>query len=107
MRQTVRSLEQRVLAHCAHIGVNPPLAAVRRFALLRWIESRWYLADKLDTDRRDLLEDLAFRLRLHEPAPGTPLCTPDLPGCILEIAHAPAYAVWPDAPLCVSMRDLV
>ena len=106
MRATVRSLEARVSAHCQQVGINPPAAAIRRFALLRYIESAWWIAAKLDTERADLLEDLAFRLRLHEPHADTTLCLPDLPGCIVAASSPDAYAPWPDAPLCLSFRDL-
>lgn len=106
MRNKIRSLESRVLLHCSQLGIKPPRAAVRRFALLRCMESEWWQAGKLDTERQELLEDLAFRMRLHEPASNTPLCVPDLPDCIHAIADHPSYARWPDAPLCISMRDL-
>ena len=106
MRSIVRSLEGRVSAHCQQVGINPPHAAIRRFAILRYVEAAWWLAAKLDTERADLLEDLAFRLRLHEPHADTPLCFPDIPGCIASVASPEAYATWPDAPLCISFRDL-
>ena len=106
MRPTVRSLESRVARHCAQLGVAAPLAAIRRFSTLRYVESAWWLAAKLDTERADLLEYLAFRLRLDQPHEDTPLCLPDLPCCIVSVAPLGAYAPWPDAPLCMSFRDL-
>lgn len=76
---------------------------MRRYASLRWIESRWYLEKDMEQDRRDLLETLAAKLRLFDIDPGSPLCVPDLPDCVMPAKAAP----WPDdEPLMIGVRDL-
>lgn len=106
MRPHIRAVERRLSAHCQQLGIRPPPAALRRYALLRWIEACWWLADRLTPERADLLADLAERLRLDRPADDTPLCSPDLADCIWQTIDPARYAPWGSNLLMVSMRDL-
>lgn len=101
-REETRSLLARLRLHCEICGMRPPAVALRRYASLRWVESRWYLEKDMDQDRRDLLESLAAKLRLFDLRPDSPLCRPDLPDCTMPQDGAP----WPDAPLMIGVRDL-
>lgn len=74
--------------------------------MLRWIESSWWLADKMTPERADLLADLAERLRLERPADDTALCSPDLADCMWQTVDPAIYAEWGSNLLMVSMRDL-
>lgn len=105
-RILVRSLLARLRAHCEQIGIRPPRRALLRYASLRFIESRWWLSDKLSDERRDLLDLLGSRLRLGEVQRGTPICLPDLPDSIASEIDKSLLAPWGDSDLMISLRDL-
>lgn len=104
-RAQTRALRARLTEHCAGAGINPPALALRRYASLRWLESRWWLRDKMYNERKDLLEDLAFRLRLDKLQPGTPMVAPDLPDCLLPVCGL-ACRAWGGVECMAGMRDL-
>lgn len=106
MRNRCRALVTRLRTHCDQLGMRPPDAALRRYATLRHIESCWWMAGKMTEERRELLDELAERLRLDEPAPDTPLCSPDLADCIWQRIEPGRYARWGGQVLMISMRDL-
>ena len=103
MRESIRALVERLQQHAALCGISPPVRALRRYAVLRALDASWWLASKMDEERRELLHELAYRLRLHEPPKGTPICSADLPR---GFPRAAGLADWPDAPLLVSLDDL-
>ena len=105
-RSETAGLIARLRAHCEQIGINPPDRALRRYASLRYIEAHWWLASSVTADRLELLETLAFRLRLDRLERGTPLCGPDLANCVRGLVADSVLAAWPDAPLMDSLRDL-
>jgi len=106
MRDRCRALMDRLRAHCDQLGMNPPDSALRRYATLRHIESCWWLAGKMTEERLELLEELAERLHLDTPAPGTTICSPDLADSIWRQVDPSAYARWDGQVLMISMRDL-
>lgn len=105
MRERCRWLIVRLRTHCDQLSIKPPTAALRRYATLRHLESCWWLASRMTEERRELLEELAERLRLDEPAQDTPLCSPDLADSIWQRIDPAHYARWA-GPLMISMRDL-
>ena len=107
MKPAIRSLMARMRAHCDQIGIRPPDAALRHYALLRWLESCWWLAPKINPDRAEMLADFAYRLRLHELKRGTPLCLPDIAMAVRAEIDPAALAPWPDEPLMVSVHELL
>ena len=106
MRLKVRALAGRLRTHCEQIGIAPPDIALRRYATLRYIESCWWLRDKMTADRQEVLDDLAERLRLDAPTRDTPICSPDLADSVWQRVSPASYAPWADNALMVSMRDL-
>lgn len=105
-RALTRSLLGRLRQHCALIGINPPLWPMRRYASLRYIESRWWLRAKMTEERADDLEVLANRLRLVDTPVDSPLCLPDVATCVVNQINPARLAPWGDEPLMLSVRDL-
>lgn len=108
VRQIARGIEARVSEHCGLAGIAPPPAVVRRYAVVRAIESRWWLRGRLSVEALELAEEFGVRMGLCTPAAGSPLIWPDLLLALRESAPpCTAYAEWPDAgPLPVGLLEL-
>ncbi len=104
-RAETRAIRARLGAHCEQIGIRPPAVALRRYASLRWLESRWYLRAKMYDERTDLLDTLALRLRLDDLPAITPIVAPDLPDSLHKMS-GPKCAPWAGQIVSAGMRDL-